>query len=84
MTVGDGNSDEEKSRARGLLDNVLSFRFVFWLHIMLDFLSVVTKVSRKFQQDKLTVLEIPDIITGCIDGLSDLIEQGGDIENHSI
>ncbi|XP_062506352.1 zinc finger protein 862-like [Corticium candelabrum] len=78
MAVGDGNSNEEKSRAQGLLDNVLSFRFVFWLHIMLDFLSVVTKVSRKFQQDKLTVLEIPDIITGCIDSLSDLIEHGGD------
>ena len=29
MAVGDGNSDEEKSRARGLLNNVLSCWFVF-------------------------------------------------------
>ena len=78
MAAGVGNSDEEKSRARGLLDNVLSSRFIFWLHVMLDFLGVVTTVSRRFQQDKLIVLEIPTIIDDCIDNLSGLIDQSGD------
>ena len=47
---------------------------------MLDFLGVVTKVSRRFQQDKLIVLEIPTIIDDCIDNLSGLIDQSGDYQ----
>ena len=47
---------------------------------MLDFLGVVTKVSRRFQQDKLIVLEIQTIIDDCIDNLSGLIDQSGDYQ----
>ena len=51
---------------------------------MLDFLGVVAKVSRRFQQDKLMVLEIPTIIDDCIDILSGLIDQSKKSFNFSI
>ena len=72
MAVVSGNSNEEKSRARGLLDKVASCRFVSWL---LDLHSVITNVSKR---DKLTILEIPTVTDDCIDKFSDLIEQGGE------
>ena len=53
MAAGDGNSSEEKSRARAILDTILSLRFIFWIHMMLDFLAIVTKVSRKLQQNNI-------------------------------
>ena len=46
MAVGSGNSNEEKSRARGLLNKVASCRFVFWL---MDLLSVITKCIKARQ-----------------------------------
>ena len=58
--------------------------FYFLAHVMLDFLGVVTKVSRRFQQDKLIVLEIPTIIDDCIDNLSGLIDQSKKSFNFSI
>ena len=45
---------------------------------MLDFLGIVTKVSRRFQQGKLIVLEIPTIIDDYI--LVSLIR----VKNHLI
>ena len=51
---------------------------------MLDFLGVVTKVSRRFQHNKLIVLEIPTIIDDCIDNLSGLIDQSKKSFNFSI
>ena len=51
---------------------------------MLDFLGVVTKVSRQFQEDKLIVLEIPAIIDDCIDNLSGLIDLNKKSFNFSI
>ena len=55
--------------------------FYFLAHVMLDFLGVFAMVSRRFQQDKLIVLEIPTIIDDCIDNLSGLIDQS---KNHLI
>ena len=62
MVVGAGNSSEEKSRARGILDTILSLRFIFWIHMMLDFLAIVTKVSRKFQQNDIVLLKCQSLL----------------------
>ncbi|XP_062506102.1 zinc finger protein 862-like [Corticium candelabrum] len=46
--------------------------------MMLDFLAIVTKVLRKFQQNDIVLMEVPIIIDDCIDALSDLLQQCGD------
>lgn len=77
MAAGPANSKDEKARAQGILDNVLSQRFIFWLHIMLDFFSAGLQDT---SEDKYIILiEIPTIVDDCIDGLSDLAHtKGGD------
>ena len=44
---------------------------------MLDFLAIVTKVSRKFQQNDIVLIEVPIITDHCIDVLTDLLQQCG-------
>ena len=78
MSVRTENSQDERARARGLLDITSNRRFLLWIHIMLDFLSVVTSVSKKFQKGNLLITEVPVIINDCIEDLTNLKTKPGE------
>jgi hypothetical protein len=76
MATLQGNNDE-RDRARGLVDSVISARFVKWLHLMADFLDVITKVSKKFQFKNLLIIEVPGIIENLHDALLNMENEPG-------
>ena len=53
--------DTAKEKVSSIKKEITSVRFVKMLHFMLDFLDVITATYRIFQQEKLTIPEVPDI-----------------------
>ncbi len=53
------NKTEESGKAKKLLHEMKSARFVKYLHLMKDYLEIITATSEKFQQNKLLIMEVP-------------------------
>ncbi|XP_052241384.1 zinc finger protein 862-like [Dreissena polymorpha] len=71
------NKTEESGKAKKLLHEMKSARFVKYLHLMMDYLEIITATSKKFQQNKLLIMEVPDIIKSTTDELTLMIEEPG-------
>ena len=50
--------------ARGLLKVVASVRFLGLLHFLADMFTILSSLSKAFQQDTLTVSDVPVLIRG--------------------
>ena len=61
---GEGTSRDPKSMSKGRKINkeITTVRFVKMLHFMLDYLELITKTSRIFQQRALLLPEVPGVI----------------------
>ena len=52
-----GSESTQRSQARGLLDAMTSFDFVFYLHLMLDLFALTHSLSMALQKQDQDILE---------------------------
>lgn len=71
-------SADEAGKAKKLLQEFTSVRFVKYLHFMEDYLSVITATSKIFQTKDLLLIEVPQTIEDTTSRLEALQSEPGD------
>ena len=71
------NKTEESGKAKKLLHEMKSARFMKYMHLMMDYLEIITATSKTFQKNKLLIMEVPDIIKSTTDELTLMMEESG-------
>ena len=49
------NGGEYRAKAKGILNKMMQFKFVWYLHFMKDLLNEISKISLQFQREDVTL-----------------------------
>ncbi|XP_060084946.1 zinc finger protein 862-like [Ylistrum balloti] len=69
---------EDKARAKGIVQELCTERFVRFLHFMLDVTKILADLSRQFQNDELFITDVTVKLQTCLLRLEELKHKPGD------
>ncbi|KAJ8318674.1 hypothetical protein KUTeg_003765 [Tegillarca granosa] len=61
-----GNRADDANKAKGYLKDLRSLKFLKHLYFLLDYLPVLTNLSKQFQLEDLLIIEIPDLVEAAV------------------
>ena len=74
-------STVDAAKAKGMLKSIISYSFVSNMFFMLDFLSILTKVSKIFQLDNITILSATNALASANLAFNALLQRPGHYRN---